>query len=160
MTELQRLADQHHRIFTGDAWHGPALREILKDVTAKQAAAHPVAGAHSIWELVLHIAAWVAIVDAAIHGKPLPSHSAKNIKQLDWPPVRKTDAAAWRQAQQQVYAAAEMLRRSIRGFNPKRLREKVPGRNYDFGYALPGIVQHTLYHAGQIALLKKAMKIG
>jgi hypothetical protein len=55
MSEIHRIADQLKRSLEGEAWHGPALRELLSGVTAKQAAARPLAGAHSIWEIVLHI---------------------------------------------------------------------------------------------------------
>jgi hypothetical protein len=37
-----------------------------------------------------------------------------------------------------------------------RLTERVPGKDYDIYFMLHGAVQHALYHAGQIALLKKA----
>lgn len=54
-TDLQRLEEQLERALEGEAWHGPSVLEILEGVTAAQAAAHPIAGAHSIWELVLHL---------------------------------------------------------------------------------------------------------
>jgi hypothetical protein len=51
-TELQRLEDQLERALEGEAWHGPSVLEILEGVSAHQAAAHPIAGPHSIWELL------------------------------------------------------------------------------------------------------------
>src|SRR5260370_41368205 len=57
-SEASRISDQLRRAFGGDAWHGHSVFEILKGVTAAQAAARPIKNAHSIWELVLHIAAW------------------------------------------------------------------------------------------------------
>ena len=58
MREVDRIADQLKRAYAGPAWHGPSLSELLKEVDAQRAAAHPLPGTHSIWELVLHIAAW------------------------------------------------------------------------------------------------------
>ena len=58
MSEIARLADQVRRAFEGDAWHGDSIKELLAGVTAATAAARPIKNAHSIWELVLHIAAW------------------------------------------------------------------------------------------------------
>jgi hypothetical protein len=37
-----------------------------------------------------------------------------------------------------------------------RLGDRVPGKRYDFYHMLHGVAQHELYHAGQIAILKKA----
>ena len=58
MTESVRLADQIRRAFEGNAWHGDSVLELLAGVDAKTAAAKPIKNAHSIWELLLHIAAW------------------------------------------------------------------------------------------------------
>ena len=48
MDEIQGIVDQLQRAFEGHAWHGPAVRELLADVSAAQADARPIAQAHSI----------------------------------------------------------------------------------------------------------------
>ena len=121
MTDLELLADQFHRAFHGDAWHGASIKELLQGITAKQAASHPIPGAHSIWEIVLHIGSWEKMFDGAVHGKPLLPWPSPAIKKLDWPRVPKPNAAAWKKTQADLYAAAKQLRRSIAGFNPHRL---------------------------------------
>ena len=62
------LANHIKRTVAGPMWHGPALDELLKDVTAELAASRPVEGVHSIWELVLHVAAWAEISEARLRG--------------------------------------------------------------------------------------------
>ena len=69
-TELRRLEEQLERTLEGGAWHGPSVLEVLEGVTAAQAAAHPIAGAHSIWELVLHLCSDYKLVLAAGRGWP------------------------------------------------------------------------------------------
>ncbi len=54
MSETERIAEQLERTWTGDAWHGPAMKELTAGLTAKQAATPHVSEAHSIWEIVLH----------------------------------------------------------------------------------------------------------
>src|SRR6476661_7339206 len=71
--ECSRMADQLRRAFEGNAWHGPAVRELLTDINASQAAAHPIDSAHSIWELLLHIEAWERVAIAAIGGTAMPN---------------------------------------------------------------------------------------
>src|SRR2546426_6708392 len=51
MSRGQRVAEAIERSVSGPMWHGPALADLIGDVSAEQAAARPVAGAHSIWEL-------------------------------------------------------------------------------------------------------------
>src|SRR5580700_4091961 len=91
MSEAHRIADQLRRAFDGDAWHGDSVFEILNGVTATRAAARPIAGAHSIWELVLHIAAWDGAVLRRLGGTAIELRDEQN-----FPPVKDTNEAAWR----------------------------------------------------------------
>jgi hypothetical protein len=153
-TECLRIADQLHRAFEGNAWHGPALRETLNGVTAEQASARPLRAAHSIWELVLHIEVWAHAALEGLQGVPLPKLYGT---EKDWRTVADRSPAAWKSAQDALFQTADQLSQAITGFQDERLHEIVPGRQYDFYYLFHGIVQHSLYHAGQIAMLKKAV---
>jgi uncharacterized damage-inducible protein DinB len=152
-TEAARIADQLRRAFDGGAWHGDSLFEILKDVTAAQAAARPVANAHSIWELVLHIAAWDGAVRRRMTGVAMKLSGERN-----FPPVTETSEAAWAKALEHGRRVHQELVEAVEKFPEKSLKKQVPGKegaHYTFYYMLHGVVQHELYHAGQIALLKK-----
>ncbi len=59
MSRPRYLANAITRTVTGPMWHGPALAEVLEGVTPERAASRPIGSAHSIWEIVLHVAAWV-----------------------------------------------------------------------------------------------------
>ena len=72
MLEASRVADQLRRAFSGDAWHGSPLSKLVSDVSADQAFARPLQSAHTIWELVLHIDAWVNAALQAAHGGMMP----------------------------------------------------------------------------------------
>jgi uncharacterized damage-inducible protein DinB len=155
MSETARLADQIRRAFEGDAWHGDSIKELLAGVTAATAAARPIKNAHSIWELVLHIAAWDDAVCRRIGGA-----AVQLTKQQDFPPVKDTSPAAWRRTVSHLEQAHNQLIKAVAAFPDSRLQDQVPGKTedyYDFYYMFSGIVQHELYHAGQIALLKKAL---
>jgi uncharacterized damage-inducible protein DinB len=154
MSETARLADQIRRAFNGEAWHGDSLTEILQGVDAAMAAAHPIKDAHSIWELVLHIAAWDGAVLKRTGGTAVQLSDEQN-----FPPVKNTSESAWSQAIEHAKRTHNELVHAVAAFPDARLAEQVPGKNesyYDFFYMFSGIVQHELYHAGQIALLKKA----
>jgi uncharacterized damage-inducible protein DinB len=155
MSEAARLADQIHRAFEGDAWHGDSVLEILAGVDAKMAAAHPIKNAHSIWELVLHIAAWDGAVLRRSQGKAADLSDKQN-----FPSVPDSSEAAWRKTIEQLKTTHDQLVKAVAEFPDSRLQEQVPGKTekyHDFFYNFSGIVQHDLYHAGQIALLKKAL---
>ena len=153
MPETARIADQLRRAFDGGAWHGDSLFEILEGVTAAQAVARPIASAHTIWELVLHIAAWDGVVVRRLGGVAVTLSDAEN-----FPPVSDTSETAWRKALAEVRSVHEKLVAAVAAFPDSRLDEIVPGNSsagYTFYFMFHGVVQHELYHAGQIALLKK-----
>ncbi len=154
MSETARLSDQIRRAFDGDAWHGDSVIELLQGVDAKMAAAHPIKNAHSIWELLLHIAAWDRAVVTRMGGTAVQPTGDDN-----FPPVKDTSEAAWGKAIEHVKQTHNQLVNAVAAFPDSRLQEQVPGKTqsyYNFFYLFSGIVQHELYHAGQIALLKKA----
>jgi uncharacterized damage-inducible protein DinB len=152
-SEARRIADQLRRAFDGSAWHGPALLELLEDVDAGTAAARPLAGVHSIWELVLHIAVWD---DAGL--RRLSGEKWQPVGLANFPRVNAAMEGAWRKAVAATRRTHETLVKTVAGLPDSRLWERVPGKRYDFYHLLHGIAQHELYHAGQIAILKKALR--
>ena len=148
-----RMSNQLVRTVTGPMWHGPALAELLRDVSSQQASARPIAGAHTIWELVLHTIAWADIARARLHaeriGDPAP--------QEDWPPVATNTGAEWTAAVSRLQESYQLLAAEVRQLDDAVLDGKVAGLDYTVATLLRGVVEHGTYHGGQIALLKRAL---
>lgn len=160
--ETARIADQLRRALVGDedeavgdAWHGPAVETLLADVDAARAAARPVPEAHSIWELVQHMTVWLETVRRRLEE----NRAIELTPEEDWEPVRDTGEAAWQELLERHRRAAEDLQRLIAGLDDSRLEQGVAGKEYNAYVMLHGIIQHELYHAGQIALVKKALSL-
>jgi uncharacterized damage-inducible protein DinB len=151
MSECARIADQLRRALDGAAWHGPALRELLKGVSAATAAARPIPDVHSIWEIVLHISAWTEAVRRRLLGE-----RAELSPEEDWPAVGEASAAAWGTAQERLGQAQERLLEELGRVPAERLDAPIVQGMPSVYVTLHGLVQHHLYHAGQIAVLKKA----
>lgn len=151
MSEAARIADQLRRAHRGEAWHGPSVREVLEGVTAAQAAKRGIGNAHTIWELVLHVERWARAAREALDGTPMPAIPYPH----DWPPVGETTAEAWSASRAQLDRTLQELADAVENLPEEKLRAMVPGRDYTFYFLWHGVVQHNLYHAGQIALLKK-----
>lgn len=151
MHETHRINSQLKRAYQGEAWHGPSLRELLADVTAAQAAAKPIPAAHSTWELVHHIMAWEEVVRRRLAGEVVTDIP----DEINFPVISDTSEIAWQATLQSLAASNQALRDSIKQFDEARLEEIVPGMNYSYYFMFHGVIQHALYHAGQIALLKK-----
>jgi len=154
MPETARILDQLHRAYEGPAWHGPALREVLAGVTWQTAALRPIPGAHTIWELVLHLTVWISVPTRRLEGAEIPTLPADE----DWPAPPAPSESAWREALDRLADRQRDLESAVRDLPDDRLREKVLGDiPYSIYTMLHGVVQHNLYHAGQIALLKKGI---
>jgi uncharacterized damage-inducible protein DinB len=156
MTEVERISDQFRRAFDGNAWHGPAVLSLLEGVSASQAAARPVASAHSIWQLVQHIAAWESACLRRLKGDP-----AQLTDEEDWPLVADTSETAWKKAKEQLVETHRELLEAIAILKDVDLDKPIidnPSIPSSSVYVtLHGGIQHDLYHAGQIAILKKAL---
>src|SRR5574341_702689 len=125
MEEIKRIEDQLKRAFEGEAWHGPSLRELLVGVNVKMAARKPLAQAHSIWEIVLHIAAWENAVRRRLEGEAVALSDAE-----DWPAVHDTREAAWQNTLAAWENGHQQLRATIRRLADARLGDVVPGESY------------------------------
>ena len=151
MSRARHLGSSLERTVTGPMWHGSALAEVLEGVTAERAAARPIPGAHTIWEIVLHIIAWAEIARARLRGESTGDPTPEQ----DWPPVTAADAAAWQRTLERLGACHRELAADVRGLDEARLDQKVANLDYSADVLLHGIVEHGTYHGGQIALLKK-----
>src|SRR5713101_1654598 len=152
MSQIEFVVEQLKCAFDGEAWHGPALMEILADVDAASAARHPISEGHSIWELVLHVAAWEQVITTRIvHGKAVQLSEEQNFGHIE-----HVSEAAWRQAVETLQRNHQELIKTVSGLTKSQLSDRVPGKPYDILFMLHGAVQHAAYHGGQIALLKRA----
>jgi len=154
MTELERIRDQLRRSLEGEAWHGPALLEALAGVDAATAAARPVAAAHTIWEIVLHLIATIELVRARLAGEP-----RKLTPQEDWPsPPADSGDSGWRAVLDRLRQVHATLLDDLTHRDDGELDAPVVPGFSSLYVTLHGLVQHNLYHAGQIVLLAKARR--
>src|SRR5258708_19038074 len=108
--ECLRIADQLRRAFTGDPWHGDSLRKLLDSITAKQASSRPVASAHTIWELVLHIEIWTRAALESTQNVPMPKLYGT---EKDWPVASDVRPDAWARAADRLFKTTKQLAQAI-----------------------------------------------
>jgi uncharacterized damage-inducible protein DinB len=149
--DMEIIADQISRAFRGESWHGPSVCEVLAGVSAEDAAAHPIPGAHSIWEIVLHLTGGYRLVLRRVRGE-----RARLSPEEEWPPVPKPGSDAWQASQHTLDELNRQLQSAVRAFPAERLSQEL-GSEYPAFIQFCGTPQHDLYHAGQIVLLKKAL---
>ncbi len=147
-TESERIADQLRRLYEGPSWLGPSIKEVIRDVDEDCASRRTLPGAHTIWELVLHVAGWLRIARERLVATEIREAEATE----DWPSM----AGSWEEAKSSLESETHALGEAILKFPDERLEEPAPAvETQTFYQLLHGVIQHSAYHAGQIAVLKK-----
>jgi uncharacterized damage-inducible protein DinB len=159
MIDSAYLRELLHKAHADDPWHGPSVTDTLQGVTAEQAAAHPVPGAHSIWELVLHLAAWQGEAVRRLEG-----NAPAMPQEGDWPAVGDPSETAWRQAREHLEAAQNRLLETLARLTDAdldrpggSLSDRALGTGVTYRTMVVGLLQHAAYHSGQIVILRKAL---
>ena len=151
MNASQRLARELEKACFGAAWHGASWSEVMSGLSADAAGARPVPNAHSIAEIVAHASTWFDVVNRRLNGETpqVPS-------ELDWPRVTELTEGDWKQLAERSLLRARALVDTVQSLSPERLLETRPGLEETWFELVSGELQHVLYHAGQVGLLKKA----
>jgi uncharacterized damage-inducible protein DinB len=153
MSEIDRFVQHYDRAVKGlDPWHGSPVWTILNSISAGEAAARPVAKVHSIWEIVAHMAFWEGVVTRRLGGE-----RAGLVEELNFPPTPEPTEESWKAELDRFRASNEAFRQAASKLTPERLDELTAAGKRTYREEVQGILEHHLYHLGQIALLKKAL---
>lgn len=150
MNTIQQFVQQLEQAHNGGAWHGPSVKEALDGVDSAAAVRRPIAGAHNIYEIVHHLRVVDDVVRSHFRGE---APSDEN----DWPEAgAELGEEAWQEARARLEASQKALRETVAALPDEAIGQSVPGKEMTYGAELVGILNHDLYHTGQIVLLRKA----
>lgn len=155
-TEIARIADLLAQTYGGNPWHGSSISQILENVAARQATARPIPHGHTMAELVKHVTAWRIFALEKLRGNARYDIATP---EEDWPPTGTITEADWQRIIAALSASQGQLLEALSLVKDAKLLERVPGREYDFYFLIHGVIQHDLYHLGQMALLRKTLSI-
>jgi uncharacterized damage-inducible protein DinB len=140
----------YDQVLQGSAWHGDPIWQILEGISPEAAAARPLPGAHSIWEIVMHMSFWEGVVTERLHGR-----RAGLIEEKNFPPVPALTEENWAKTLDEFRTSNRELRDALAKLDPAKLDELSAAGKRTYYDEVHGIIEHHVYHAGQIALLKK-----
>jgi hypothetical protein len=149
MTEVDRMLDQYDRALTGDAWHGDPVWTILEGISAQQASSRAHPQRHTIWELVAHMTFWETQVYRRLNNLP-----DRPTEQLNFPAMPEPTDTHWHATLAAFRRSNVDFRRCVSELDPARLDQPARGRDESIYVEVHGVIQHHLYHAGQIVILR------
>jgi uncharacterized damage-inducible protein DinB len=150
VNETQRIADSYRAATVKGAWYGPTLAELLAGISPELAIKAPLPEAHSIAALLQHLLLWNERIRNTSDSNLMPRWDAER----EWaePPVPWNDLVIrWNQSR-------DLLEEKIRSFPAADLTKQVAGRSYPYETMFDGIVQHAIYHSGQIAMVLSMLR--
>jgi uncharacterized damage-inducible protein DinB len=150
VNQTERIAESYRAATIKGAWYGPSLAEMLAEISPELATKQPLPGAHSISALLQHLLLWNERIRNTSESHPL----ARWEPEKEWaePPIPWNELIArWNQSR-------DLLEEKIRNFPIADLGKQVPGRSYPYETLFHGVVQHAIYHSGQIAMVLSMLR--
>jgi len=154
MTEVKRILDEYERVMQGNAWHGDPIWQLLDGISAECAAHRAIAGAHTIWEIVMHMTFWEGVAAQRLIGLAAGLDEA-----LNFPAPPAPTEANWQKTREELRASNQTLRQALAKLDAATMDELSAAGKRTFYDEAHGVIQHDVYHAGQIALLKKSFQL-
>ena len=149
---LLRLVDES---FDKKAWHGPNLRGGLRRVDSATAAHRPAPDRHNIWEHAVHAAYWKYTVRRRLTGEGRGSFPLKGSNWFVRPDSDGDRDTAWKADLAILDDTHRRFRAAVVSLDPATLDGVPIGCKLTNSESVYSIAMHDIYHAGQIALLKR-----
>ncbi len=152
MSESKRVSNLYQSIYNGNPWLEVTLADTLSNVTAEQAYKKANPNLNTIWEIVNHLIQWRRNILRRVQGETVvtPDHNY-------FVPVLDSSEAAWEQSLQSLAKSQELWSACLSDFNDADFEKIDQNNNHNFYEDIHGIIQHDVYHLGQIVILKKLL---
>lgn len=153
MPWLESTVQQLHDVYSGAPWYGKPLKKILEEVNPAKAGICPAAGSHSIYQLAKHILSWRTYVLEMVKGHD--DYRVDIDSDADWASASPVSEMEWKKLVEALATNQQDLVKVLEETPEGLLNKAVPGKAYDFKHLIDGMMQHDIYHAGQIAATAK-----
>ncbi|MFB3387892.1 DinB family protein [Flavobacterium sp. LAR06] len=150
MSESKRVSNLYQSIYNGNPWLEVTLADTLRNVTAEQAYKKANPNLNTIWEIVNHLIQWRRNILRRVQGEIVttPDHNY-------FVPIIDPSEASWEQSLQSLEKSQELWTAFFNDFDDADFDKIDPNNNHNFYEDIHGIIQHDVYHLGQIVILKK-----
>lgn len=153
--KTEEIVNQFEQVYSGKPWYGNSMLEIFNNIPATDAVKKLTRDGHSIVELVYHMITWRYFVIKQIRGDTEfdVSQNDKN----DWREIHYNKKNLWNDALSEFDKIHKQLISELNNFEEAILQTTAPLRNYTYEFLLTGLIQHDMYHLGQISFIKNSL---
>ncbi|HLK29024.1 MAG TPA: DinB family protein [Puia sp.] len=149
--EIQSIINNLQTVLNAESWYGTSVYKTLEEAGKTNVYKHPEEKYHSQIEILYHMITWAEFILASLEkGK---KHEIEAIEAIDWRTIDPTKHT-WQNGVHELKSANESIIAFLQIKEDDFLKEMVEFRKYNVRFLLNGLIQHHIYHAGQIAYLK------
>jgi uncharacterized damage-inducible protein DinB len=150
--EIDYIITTLHSILDGEPWYGRPAMKILQEIDPNSIYRKPNENSHSLVELLYHMNTWAEFTLKRL--EKIEETDPGAFEKADWREIDPSEHT-WEKALAQFKVTHDLIIEFLGTKDDKFLSEKVDYREYNFRFLLNGLIQHDVYHIGQIAYVKK-----
>jgi uncharacterized damage-inducible protein DinB len=150
--EVQSIISNLERVMSGQPWFGRPVYSIMEETDPAKVSIQPGKSGHSLLELLYHMITWADFTLKSLEADEKTDITA--IEKMDW---RTIDPSlhSWKKGMEDFKSIHEKIIQLLNKKDDTFLPEMVRHRQYNFRFLLNGLIQHNIYHLGQIAYINK-----
>ncbi len=139
----------------GEPWYGRSMYSILNEIHPAVVFKRLNEEGHSMIDLLYHMITWTQFTLQRIRHEP-KAPEGEDEETLDWRLIDPLEHT-WVKGLEQLRDLHDQIIMELESRDDSFLNEMVEFRGYSFRFLLNGLIQHDIYHLGQIAMLKKSI---
>lgn len=150
---IKNLIRQLHEIQDGSRWFDQCYKEKIGSLSDTEAFAIPIPQVHSVAEHLSHVLEWRKECLLRFKGQRTELMNSAD----DWKDNVTLSEIGWTTLKNLFYESTTILINALEKQDDRYLETMFQDTKYNFHYLVEGIIQHDLYHLGQIGITIKLL---
>ena len=143
----------------GKVWIGPTYDKHLSRINEENAFIRPLPEMHSVAEIISHLTTWQKETTLKIETG---EGSITDDAEQNWYPNEKLEAMGWtsvlHEYKSSLFQLIDLLKTKEDAFLDEQYYDTDFKGHYPYSFVVNGMLQHNLYHLGQVGLIVKYLK--
>ncbi|KAA5827357.1 DinB family protein [Algibacter amylolyticus] len=156
-SRILQLVESLNNTFQGNPWYGDSLMFQLKNIDIKLVNKTLPNSKNSIANLIQHVINWRVFAIEKLQGNE--AFDIEMNSEADWKLITIKSQKEWKVLLNELTSTQNKIIEILKlQKNDAFLEQKTIGKTYSLKFLIEGVVQHDLYHLGQIGLLNAYFK--
>jgi uncharacterized damage-inducible protein DinB len=150
---IKNIIRQLNEIQEGSLWFDQCFKEKINKLSDAEALNRPIPQVHSVAEHISHILEWRKECMLRFKGQSTDLMNSAD----DWKDNITLSKIGWTNLKKHFFESTVTLINALENQDDSYLETKFIDTDYNFHYLIEGIIQHDLYHLGQIGITIKLL---